>query len=127
MSQQDHAHFPPAARTFPVQHLIGRLFVNLFLRKSIDGLVAEAEATSEHGLRRVLGPVNLISMGIGAIIGTGIFVLIGTAAATYAGPGIIFSILLAGFACALAGLCYSEFASMIPMAGSAYTYCYATL
>jgi APA family basic amino acid/polyamine antiporter len=101
--------------------------VNLFLRKSIDDLVAESNATSEHGLRRVLGPINLISLGVGAIIGTGIFVLIGTAAARYAGPAIIFSILLAGFACALAGLCYAEFASMIPMAGSAYTYGYATL
>jgi APA family basic amino acid/polyamine antiporter len=101
--------------------------MNLFLRKSIDGLVAEAGADSEHGLRRVLGPINLLSLGIGAIIGTGIFVLVGTAAARYAGPGIVYSILIAGTACAFAGLCYAEFASMIPMSGSAYTYGYATL
>ena len=101
--------------------------MSLFLRKSIDDLVTEAAASTEHGLKRVLGPLNLISLGIGAIIGTGIFVLIGTAAARYAGPGIIFSILIAGLACAFAGLCYAEFASMIPLAGSAYTYGYATL
>jgi APA family basic amino acid/polyamine antiporter len=101
--------------------------VSLFLRKPIDDLIAEAASTSEHGLRRVLGPINLMSLGVGAIIGTGIFVLVGTAAARYAGPGIVFSILIAGFACALAGLCYAEFAAMIPMAGSAYTYGYATL
>jgi basic amino acid/polyamine antiporter, APA family len=100
--------------------------VSLFLKKPIDDLIAEAD-TGEKGLKRVLGPYNLVSMGVGAIIGTGIFVLVGSAAARYAGPGIVFSILLAGLACAFAGLCYAEFAAMIPMAGSAYTYGYATL
>jgi APA family basic amino acid/polyamine antiporter len=71
--------------------------------------------------------VNLVALGIGAIIGAGIFVLTGQAAANYAGPAIVYSFILAGTACALAGLCYAEFAAMIPMAGSAYTYGYATL
>ena len=75
----------------------------------------------------MLGPVNLITLGIGAIIGAGIFVLTGQAAAQYAGPAIVLSMLLAGVASALAGLCYAEFASIIPVAGSAYTYGYATL
>ena len=87
----------------------------------------EASETGEHSLRRALGPMNLITLGIGAIIGTGIFVLTGTAAAKYAGPAIVLSFILAGFACVFAGLCYAEFASLIPMAGSAYTYGYATL
>ena len=78
-------------------------------------------------LSRALGPVNLITLGIGAIIGAGIFVLTGTAAAPYAGPAIVLSFILAGFACVFAGLCYAEFASLIPIAGSAYTYGYATL
>src|SRR5204863_1476344 len=81
----------------------------------------------EHSLKRALGPTNLISLGIGAIIGTGIFVLTGAAAANYAGPAIILSFILAGAGCVFAGLCYAEFASMIPVAGSAYTYGYATL
>ena len=88
---------------------------------------AEAAETGEHSLKRVLGPVNLITLGIGAIIGTGIFVLTGQAAAQYAGPAIVLSMVLAGVACALAGLCYAEFASTMPIAGSAYTYGYATL
>jgi APA family basic amino acid/polyamine antiporter len=78
-------------------------------------------------LKRALGPVNLVALGIGAIIGAGIFVLTGQAAANYAGPAIVYSFILAGTACALAGLCYAEFSAMIPMAGSAYTYGYATL
>jgi len=97
----------------------------LFRKKSIAGL--QAEAQGEHGMRRVLGPVNLTAIGIGGIIGAGIFVLTGQAAASYAGPGIVLSFVLAGAACAFAGLCYAEFASMIPIAGSAYTYSYATL
>src|SRR5512140_1164385 len=99
----------------------------LFKRKSLDMLMAEASDTSEHGLKRALGPINLITLGIGAIIGAGIFVLTGAAAAQYAGPAIVLSFILAGIACAFAGLCYSEFASLIPIAGSAYTYGYATL
>ena len=78
-------------------------------------------------LKRALGPIHLISLGIGGIIGAGIFVLTGQAAATFAGPGVVFSFAIAGFGCLFAGLCYSEFAGMIPVAGSAYTYTYATL
>ncbi|HEX7118232.1 MAG TPA: amino acid permease [Longimicrobiales bacterium] len=101
--------------------------MSLFARKSIDDLRAEAFAEGEHSLARALGPFNLVAIGIGAIIGTGIFVLTGTAAAQFAGPALILSFILAGIGCAFAGLCYAEFASMIPIAGSAYTYGYATL
>jgi APA family basic amino acid/polyamine antiporter len=100
--------------------------MSIFATKPVDQLKAEAADTG-HGLKRVLGPVNLVSLGIGAIIGTGIFVLTGQAAAQYAGPAIVLSMVLAGFASALAGLCYAEFASTVPIAGSAYTYGYATL
>jgi APA family basic amino acid/polyamine antiporter len=100
---------------------------NLLATKPLDMLMSEASDTSGHGLKRALGPVNLITLGIGAIIGAGIFVLTGQAAAQYAGPAIMLSYVLAGFGCAFAGLCYAEFASMIPIAGSAYTYGYATL
>src|SRR5688500_9522453 len=81
----------------------------------------------QNELRRALGPVHLTMLGIGAIIGAGIFVITGQAAAMYAGPGIIISFAIAGVGCLLAGLCYAEFAAMIPVAGSAYTYAYATL
>ncbi|HLH15813.1 MAG TPA: amino acid permease [Bryobacteraceae bacterium] len=87
----------------------------------------EAAETGEGSLRRALGPINLITLGIGAIIGAGIFVLTGQAAATAAGPAIVISFILSGIICAFAGLCYAEFASLIPIAGSAYTYGYATL
>jgi APA family basic amino acid/polyamine antiporter len=87
----------------------------------------EASESGEHSLRRVLGPTNLVALGIGAIIGTGIFVLTGSVAAQNAGPAIVLSFILAGVGCAFAGLCYAEFASLIPIAGSAYTYGYATL
>ncbi|MGD0695053.1 MAG: amino acid permease [Terriglobia bacterium] len=100
---------------------------NLFATKSLDTIMEETGETGETTLRRALGPVNLISLGIGAIIGAGIFVLTGAAAAKYAGPAIVLSFVLAGAACAFAGLCYAEFASLIPIAGSAYTYGYATL
>ncbi len=99
----------------------------LFATKPIVTLMKEADETGEHSLRRALGPVNLLTLGIGAIIGAGIFVITGQAAAQFAGPAILISFVLAGIACALAGLCYAEFASMIPIAGSAYTYSYATL
>jgi basic amino acid/polyamine antiporter, APA family len=99
----------------------------LFAKKSLETLMSEAQETGEHSLRRALGPINLVTLGIGAIIGAGIFVITGQAAAQFAGPAIILSFVLAGTACAFAGLCYSEFASMIPIAGSAYTYSYATL
>ena len=98
--------------------------MSLFARKSMAQLHAEAEAGT---LRRALGPLNLTTLGVGAIIGAGIFVLTGQAAAQYAGPAIVISFVLAGVACLFAGLCYAEFASMIPVAGSAYTYAYATL
>jgi len=81
----------------------------------------------KHELKRALGPVHLIALGIGAIIGAGIFVLTGQAAATYAGPGVVWSFAIAGSGCLFAGLCYAEYAAMIPIAGSAYTYTYATL
>ncbi len=100
---------------------------NLLLTKPLDMLLSEASETGEHSLKRVLGPINLIMLGVGAIIGAGIFVLTGSAAARYAGPAIVISYILAGIACAFAGLCYAEFASLIPIAGSAYTYGYATL
>jgi len=97
----------------------------LFAKKSLDDLLAEM--AGEHRLRRVLGPVTLSSLGIGAIIGTGIFVLTGLAARDYAGPGLVVSFIFAGVACAFAALCYAEFASMAPVAGSAYTYAYVSL
>src|ERR1700754_2804726 len=102
--------------------------MSIFATKDIDQIQAEASgAGAGHTLKRVLGPVNLVTLGIGAIIGTGIFVLTGEAAAKHAGPAIVLSMLLAGFASALAGLCYAEFASTVPIAASAYTYGYATL
>jgi len=94
-------------------------------KKSMADL--QAEDTGEVTLKRSLGPGRLLALGIGAIIGAGIFVLTGQAAAQYAGPAIIFSFILGGIACAFAGLCYAEFAALIPIAGSAYTYSYATL
>ncbi len=99
--------------------------MNIFRRKSAAAL--QAEAQSDQSLKRALGPLNLTALGIGAIIGAGIFVLTGHAAAQYAGPGIVYSFILSGLACMFAGLCYAEFASMIPLSGSAYTYGYATL
>jgi len=100
---------------------------SLFATKSIEVLASEAGAAGDHSLQRILGPTRLVMLGIGDIIGAGIFVLTGLAAAQYGGPAIVLSFVLAAVACAFAGLCYSEFASMIPVAGSAYTYAYATL
>ena len=99
----------------------------LFATKPLSLLTQEAGEEGEHTLKRSLGPVNLITLGIGAVIGAGIFVLTGQAAAKHAGPAIALSFVLAGITCAFAGLCYAEFASIIPIAGSAYTYGYATL
>jgi APA family basic amino acid/polyamine antiporter len=99
--------------------------MNLFRRRKLSDL--QNEVLQDHSLRRALGPLNLTTLGIGAVIGAGIFVMTGQAAAKYAGPGVVFSFIIAGIACGLAGLCYAEFASMIPVAGSAYTYSYATL
>ncbi len=91
---------------------------------SVEGEIVREEA---HELHRALGPWQLIALGIGAIIGAGIFVITGHAAAAYAGPGVVISFIIAGLGCLFAGLCYAEFASMIPVAGSAYTYTYATM
>ena len=99
--------------------------MNLFRRKSVTALQAEAEG--DHSLKRALGAFNLTALGVGAIIGTGIFVLTGTVAAQNAGPAVVLSFVLAGIASVFAALCYSELASLVPMAGSAYTYGYATL
>ncbi len=99
--------------------------MNLLRRKSVTDL--QKEALTDHSLKRALGALNLTMLGIGAIIGTGIFVLTGTVAALNAGPAVVLSFVLAGVASIFAALCYSEFASLVPMAGSAYTYGYATL
>src|SRR5436189_6285471 len=95
----------------------------LFSKKSLEALQAEADRGL---LRRSLGPWNLTALGIGSIIGTGIFVLTGTAASQNAGPALVISMVISAVGCAFAGLCYAEFASMVPVAGSAYTYAYAT-
>src|SRR5437016_11465846 len=100
---------------------------NLSATKSIDTLMQEAQETGEHSLKRTLGPVNLIMLGIGAIIGAGLFVRTAAAIADRAGPSVVLAFIVAGVGCAFAGLCYAEFASMIPVAGSAYTYSYATM
>jgi len=99
--------------------------MNVFRRKSVTQL--QADALADDRLKRALGATNLTALGIGAIIGTGIFVLTGTVAAQNAGPAVVLSFILAGVASIFAALCYSEFASLVPMAGSAYTYGYATL
>ena len=99
----------------------------LFRTKSIDRLIADGAATGEGALKRTLGPGALIALGIGAIIGAGLFVRTANAIAERAGPSVVLAFLVAGIGCAFAGLCYAEFASMIPIAGSAYTYSYATM
>ena len=99
--------------------------MSLFATKSLDALLAEAEG--EKGLKRTLSALSLVALGIGAIIGAGIFTLTGVAAATHVGPALVYSFLLAAAGCGFAGLCYSEFSTMIPISGSAYTYSYATL
>src|SRR4051812_26796909 len=104
---------------------------NLFIRKDLKSLIAEASPTltgeAAPKLKRTLTAFNLIMIGIGAIVGAGIFSLTGTAAAYYAGPGIVYSFVIGGILCAFSGLCYAEMAAMVPVAGSAYTYSYATL
>jgi APA family basic amino acid/polyamine antiporter len=99
--------------------------MSLFRTKSIASL--QAEATAEHGYKRTLGPISLISLGIGSVVGAGIFVQAGQNAAIYAGPAIALSFVVSGIACLFAGLCYAELASMIPVSGSAYTYTYGSL
>jgi basic amino acid/polyamine antiporter, APA family len=106
--------------------LSGVSMSNHFARKPISRIIAEA-SDEDRALRRSLSATNLVLLGVGGIIGAGIFVLTGQAAAQYAGPGIVWSFVISGIACAFAGLCYAEFSSMIPVSGSAYTYAYATL
>ncbi len=101
--------------------------MSLFTRKPLSELLVEANESGEHTLKKSLGSWGLIALGIGAIIGAGLFSITGMAAANYAGPSIIISFIVAALGCAFAGLCYAEFASMIPVAGSAYTYSYATM
>lgn len=101
--------------------------MSLFIKKPLSVLLGEATATGEGTLKRTLGPISLVALGIGAIIGAGLFSLTGLAAANFAGPAIMISFVIAAVGCGLAGLCYAEFASMIPVAGSAYTYSYATM
>ena len=99
---------------------------NLLAKKPLSALLAEAKQQGEHSLERCLGPFSLTALGVGAVIGAGIFVMSGLGA-HYAGPALMLSFVLSGLGCAFAGLCYAEFAAMIPLAGSAYTYAYATL
>jgi APA family basic amino acid/polyamine antiporter len=101
--------------------------MSLFLKTSIDTLQRRANATGQHEMRRVLGRMDLVLLGVGAVIGAGIFVLTGQTAGVNAGPAIVLSMVFAGIASALAGLCYAELASAVPVSGSAYTYAYATL
>jgi len=100
---------------------------NLFARKPLDKLMHEAQEVGEHSLKRSLGAWNLVALGIGAIIGAGLFVRTAAAIADRAGPSVVIAFIVAGVGCAFAGLCYAEFASLIPVAGSAYTYSYATM
>src|SRR5258707_3548279 len=100
---------------------------NLSATKPLNTLMQEAQETGEHSLKRTLGPVNLTMLGIGAIIGAGVLVRTAAAIADRSGPSVTIAFMVAGIGCAFAGLCYAEFASMIPIAGSAYTYSYATM
>ena len=118
------AVYSSARFRFDLHHASG-VRMDLFRRKSVTDLQKEAE--TDHSLKRALGALNLTTLGIGAIIGTGIFVLTGTVAALNSGPAVVLSFAIAGLASIFAALCYSEFASLVPMAGSAYTYGYATL
>ena len=111
--------------TAPIQEKPKRM-ANLLATKPLNLLMEEARETGEHSLKRTLGVFQLTALGVGAIIGAGIFVMVGLGA-QYAGPGLTLSFVLSGLGCAFAGLCYAEFAAMIPLAGSAYTYAYATL
>src|SRR6185312_7606507 len=101
--------------------------MSLFVRKPMNVLMNEASETGNHTLKRTLGPVGLVALGIGAIIGAGLFSITGLAAANNAGPAVTISFVIAAVGCLFAGLCYAEFSSMIPVAGSAYTYSYATM
>src|SRR2546423_6095692 len=100
--------------------------MSLFVKKPLSQLLTQAD-DSEKGLKRTLGSANLVALGIGAIIGAGLFVRTALAAGEHAGPAVTISFIIAAIGCAFAGLCYAEFASIIPIAGSAYTYAYATM
>ena len=100
--------------------------MKLFIKKPISQLIKSSES-GEYQLKRSLGVYNLVSLGIGAIIGAGLFSVTGIAASENAGPSVVLSFVVAAIGCAFAGMCYSELASMIPVAGSAYTYAYATM
>src|SRR5229473_1138150 len=100
---------------------------DLFARKPLNRLMGEAQEIGEHTLKRSLGPTNLVMLGIGAIIGAGLFVRTAAAIADRAGPSVVLAFVVAGIGSAFAGLCYAEFASMLPVAGSAYTYSYTTM
>src|SRR6186713_975992 len=100
--------------------------MSLFIKKPLAQLLSQA-GDSDKGLKRTLGAGNLVALGIGAIIGAGLFVRTAAAAGEAAGPAVVVSFIIAAVGCAFAGLCYAEFASMIPIAGSAYTYAYATM
>lgn len=101
--------------------------MDLFVKKSAEDLLHEADNEGGRGLKRVLGPWGLIALGVGVIIGAGLFSVTGIVAGEHTGPAIVISFALAAIACALAGLCYAEFASMLPVSGSAYTYSYFTM
>lgn len=101
--------------------------MSIFSRKPLNELLTEANATGEGSLKKTFGPWGLVALGVGAVIGAGLFSITGMAAGNFAGPSIMISFVIAALGCALAGLCYAEFASMIPVAGSAYTYSYATM
>ena len=101
--------------------------MSLFIRKPLNLLQEEAREQGTGSLKRVLGPASLIALGVGTIVGAGLFSITGLVAANNAGPAIVISFVIASVCCCFAGLCYAEFASMIPIAGSAYTYSYATM
>src|SRR5712672_1362036 len=100
---------------------------NYFSKKPLSSLLSESAESGEHQMKRTLGATNLVMLGIGAIIGAGLFVRTAAAAANNAGPAVTIGFIVAAVGCAFAGLCYAEFASMIPIAGSAYTYAYTTM
>ena len=101
--------------------------MSIFIRKPIEMLRREAAVEGQGTLKRVLGPLGLIALGIGVIVGAGLFSVTGIVAAEYTGPAVTISFAIAALGCAFAGLCYAEFASMIPVSGSSYTYSYATM
>src|SRR5262245_64441952 len=113
--------------TAPATRQGDRVSDSLFRTKSIETLLADAASSGEGTLKRTLGPLSLVALGIGAIIGAGLFVRTAAAIADRAGPSVVLAFVVACVGCAFAGLCYAEFASMIPVAGSAYTYSYATM